>query len=249
MRTAAKQKLIRHNGSGITDPRAANADRFYMDPLCDNTLYRIDNTGRKVLAVRNHHFEIVDPYANAAQKKAEERARNGGLTDAEMNKARFYCAENEERILASLASIRIVVPAGHQAGEVRYGADGKAYTAVYELDDHGKPKGIAYYDDGFSCVRPDAAVLGSSIAAASTAGLTPSLQATVGASQSITGLNTIASDVIAKNTPTFGSAADPLITTPINPSGSFGGPSGDPKQKLAPPAPFFAANAPRFELY
>ncbi len=243
MRTAAKQReLLKANAQGITGRPAVTDLLFKISP-------DIDNSGRGVLLV-DSGCALNDPYYHGrAEKEQAERAKNGGQTDAEMKKARFYCAENEEIILASLGAIRIVVPAGHRAGEVRYGADGKAYTAVYELDDHGKPKGIAYYDDGFSCVRPDAAVLGPSIAAASTAGLTPSLQATVGVSQSITGLNAIASDVIAKNTPTFGSAADPLITTPINPSGSFGGPSGDPKQKPVPPALFFAANAPRFELH
>lgn len=232
MRTAAKQKeLLKKNAQGITGPRAANADRFHMDPLCDNTLYRIDNTGRKVLTVRNHHFEIVDPYENAAQKKAEERTKNGGLTDAEINKARFYCAENEERILASLTSVPIVVPEGHVIGEVRRGAGGKAYTAVYELDDHGKPKDIAYYDDGFSCVRPDAAVLGATVS-----------------TELPTELNGLTVGMPAYAPPAFGSAANPLITTSLSPSMAFGGPSGDPKQKLVPPAPFLAANAPRFEL-
>lgn len=246
MGTPAKQKLIRHNGSGITDPRAANADRFYMDPLCDNTLYRIDNTGRKVLAVRNHHFEIVDPYADPAQKKAEERARNGGLTDAEMNRARFYCAANEEMVLESLAPVRIVVPAGHQAGEVRRGTDGKAYMAVY--GPNGK---LAYYDDGFSCVRPDAAVLGASIATVSGAGLTPSLHATVGNSLSSTGLQAIIGDVTTNASAGFTTTA-PEIKASVAPTAAFGGVGLDAKPVTfspnTPRPPAFSANAPRFEL-
>lgn len=265
MRTAAKQRdLLKVNAQGITDPRAANADRFYMDPLCDNTLYRIDNTGRKVLAVRNHHFEIVDPYANAAQKKAEERAKNdGGLTDAECH--RFFVTQdvNFQLLTATsnpaprakeLVGFRSanLLPLSGSADTTRVehlvakGAgmnddlitDGNMFHIQYTVDADGNPvprsaEEVVIYTN---FARMDARTARAGI--------------------QLDGLNRIVAGVIHEKEASgpsrpvaFDSSMGPTITTPINPSGSFGGPSGDPKQKLAPPAPFFAANAPRFELY
>lgn len=105
----------------------------------------IDNSGRGLLRVRNHAFEINDIYQNSQEKEQEEREHNGGLTDFEVFQNTVLTLNNIYYPVTS-PSVTLVA-SGYSVGKSHIGNDGNKYTAIH--DETGR---VAYYDNGTMCV-------------------------------------------------------------------------------------------------
>lgn len=155
-----------YSSYGRSDPLA---EKIETEELQGGTA--IDNTGRGVLRIRNPHFEINDKYATTAEIENEERLENGGLTDIEMERQVYYAEIAEERSEDFFEEFCAAQERNYfertysedslyKTGATQIGLDGKEYTAIYDKES-GE---LMYYDDGeFSCINPEATVLGNTI--------------------------------------------------------------------------------------
>lgn len=167
------KKMIRELATELTAPRAASkplarSTHSHMqhsssnDPIWDklereelNGSPNIDNTGRGLIRVRNHAFEINDRYESTADKEEAEREEYGGLTKFEAYQATVMAVHHAYDSPSVFATQSVVflpkptaLPEGYKAGLTLTGKDGKSFTAIY--DEKGD---VAYYDTGSTCAQ------------------------------------------------------------------------------------------------
>lgn len=141
------------------------------DPICTilerrerNGSIDIDNTGRAILRIRNHDFEINDVYETQDEKRQAALLQKNcvtGLSEAQSNFLfvhQIYHPKESVTIIDQPSAAR--APAGYSVGYSLKGNNGTSFTAIH--DQTGK---LAYYDTGKSCVMPSVALAAATPAA------------------------------------------------------------------------------------
>jgi hypothetical protein len=137
-----------------TPPVASDPIQRINDEIVQGSCY-IRNDGSAIYA--HDENALVRIYETDAERKAEERLENGGLTNDQVECRAF--AYELTREIAQENFISFSTPPDTYRGNTFTGHDGKTYTEIKGMD--GKN---IYLDDGHSCVNPDATRLGNTIA-------------------------------------------------------------------------------------